>query len=69
MVQTLLPSVRAERLDLVIPFKLLKCHSCVFKLSYREVKMSLPALTRRCTGCNLPKVTVINVKLLRAVRL
>lgn len=52
------------KIRLVIPLKLVKCHSCVFKLSYRRSRWVCLRL-QGGHGCNLPKVTIINVKLLQ----
>lgn len=56
------------KIRLVIPLKLVKCHSCVFKLSLRRsrwVCLRLQGGGGGGGGCNLPKVTIINVKLLQ----
>lgn len=51
------------KIILVILLMLLKCHSSVFKLLHRRSRGVRHRL-QACCGCNLPKVTIINVKLL-----
>lgn len=51
------------KIILVILLMQLKCHSSVFKLLHRRSR-GLCHRLQACCGCNLPKVTIINVKLL-----